>query len=296
VAYVGIVALVLGAAPRADAGLRTQVGEAVIENLQIGHSYSLKDLANLNLIVMNTGEEGVDLQMDVLLPETVELRLDAEAIPDVAWVTLTPAFFSMSAGGQAEAEIRIAIPDDPAYLGRRFQFTVWSHTIPRGGGMFLAYGLKTRIIFTIDPNPPAGDALPAAGGANVQFALQPEEIHLDRLTAGTVFDVAGDGGHLLEVTNHGKEAQTLHLKSRRVRGSLATLTPGYEDTPDPSFLRFSQDEITVGPGETKKVKLYVEFPSGKKYAGHRYMFLIHGTTVGGRVTTGVYSRLYASVE
>lgn len=288
-------AVVATLAPQAGAGLATQVGEAVIENLQIGHSYSLKDLANLNLIVTNTGEEEADLQMDVLLPETSELRLTAEVIPDLSWITLTPAFFTLSPGAQAEAEIRVSIPDNPSYLGRTFQFTIWSHTLPRGGGMALAYGLKTRILFSIDPVAPDFDDQASAGGASVQFSLVPEEFHLDRLTPGVAFDVAKEGGRVLTVTNTGSQPQTLKLRSRKVLGSLATLTPGYQDTPDASFLRFSDDEITVAPGDSKTVELFVEFPPDRKYAGHRYMFLIHGTTSGGRVTTGVYSRLYAEL-
>ena len=293
---IGALVLVACAMSQARAGLSTQVGEAVIENLQIGHSYSLKELANLNLIVTNTGDEAADLKMDVLPPETSELRLKSEIIPDISWITLTPAFFTLSPGGQAEAEIRLAIPDDPAYLGRMFQFTIWSHTLPGGGGMFLAYGLKTRIIFSIDPTRPQFDDDVRPGGASVQFALQPEEIHLQEITPGVAFDVSRDGGRVLTVTNTGRETQTLTLKSRRVMGSLASLSPGYEDTPDASFLKFSADEITVGPGETRTVNLYVQFPPDHKYAGHRYMFLIHGTTSGGRVTTGVYSRLYAAVQ
>jgi hypothetical protein len=124
----------------------------------------------------------------------------------------------------------------------------------------------------------------------------PEEIHLDKITPGALFDVAADGGRVLEITNHGEETQTLALNSRRVHGSLATLTPGYEDTPDASFLQFSDNEVTVAPGETKTVNLYLTFPPSQKYTGHRYMFVIHGTTVGGRITTGVYSRLYATLE
>jgi hypothetical protein len=289
-------AIALAGAGEAAAGLRTQVGEAVIENLQIGQEYSLKELANLDLIVMNTGEEEVDLRMDVLIPEPVELKLNAEAVPDISWATLTPSDFTLGPSGQAEAEIRLAIPYEPAYLGRTFQFTIWSHTIPRGGGMALAYGLKTRIIFTIATEIP--DDAPAAttAAASVDFALQPEDIHVDGVTPGVEFNMATDGGRVLKITNRGDEPQTLNLKSRKVLGSLATLTPGYEDAPDASFLRFSEDKVIVGPGETRTVKLFLDFPAGPKYSGHRYMFVIHGTTTGGRVTTGVYSRVYAAVE
>jgi len=55
-------------------GLSTQLGEVVIENLQIGQTYNLKQLANLRLIVTNTSDYSVDLRMDILLPDSSELR------------------------------------------------------------------------------------------------------------------------------------------------------------------------------------------------------------------------------
>ena len=69
---VGLI-LVLLIAPAANAGgLRTHLGEVVVENLQIGQTYNLKDLANLSLMVVNTSEYRVKLQMDVLSPDEVE--------------------------------------------------------------------------------------------------------------------------------------------------------------------------------------------------------------------------------
>jgi hypothetical protein len=282
--------------PAIQAGLSTQIGEAVVENLQIGQSYSLKDLANLNLIVTNTADHEVDLRMDVLLPDPVELRGGAEPIPDVSWLSMTPDFFTLAPGGKAEAEIHLAIPDEERYLGRKFQVTIWSHTLPSGAGMFLAYGLKTRIIFTISADRPTDNVMAGASGASVDFGLLPEEIHLEGITPGQVFDVAAEGGKVLKVTNRGEQAQKLKLKSRRVYGSLATLTEGYEDAPDASFLRFSADEFVLRPGESRSVSLFLEFPDSRKYVGHSYMFVIHGTAEGERVTTGVYSRLYATVN
>ena len=58
-------------------GLRTQLGEVVIENLQVGQRYNLKDLANLKLIVGNTSDYALQLQMDVLVPSPGELKQEA---------------------------------------------------------------------------------------------------------------------------------------------------------------------------------------------------------------------------
>ena len=74
------------------AGLSTQLGEVVVTNLQIGQTYNLRDLANLQMTVRNTGEDNVNLKMDVLKPETRELRQGAAAIPDISWVTLSQDF------------------------------------------------------------------------------------------------------------------------------------------------------------------------------------------------------------
>jgi hypothetical protein len=110
-----VIAAMLCGVSGAEAGLRTQVGEAVIENLQIGQAYSLKDLANLNLIVMNTGEEEVDLQMTVLPPEVVELRLNAEIIPDISWVTHLVSHYTPRWGHGSGFR-----PEDPNHLQHRF--------------------------------------------------------------------------------------------------------------------------------------------------------------------------------
>ena len=132
-------------------GLRTQLGEVVVENLQIGQTYNLADLANLSLRVTNTSDYRVKLRMDVLAPDEVELRHQAQPIPDLSWIALSCDTFYLEAGEEAVSDIMISIPDEEQYLGKRYQFMIWSHTVPSTeGGMFLATGLKSRIIFTTD--------------------------------------------------------------------------------------------------------------------------------------------------
>jgi hypothetical protein len=293
-----LIVIGLGANPVAFAGgLSTQIGEAVIENLQIGQTYNLADLANLYLIVTNSGDAPVDLKMDVQYPDSGQLRLDAAAIPDTSWISLSEDYFVLRAAEKAVSNISISIPHDEKLLGGKYQFNIWSHTVPRdGGGMFLAYGLRTRIIFTIDTVAASADELPMTSSTSLDFSLSPAEIFVENVTPGLEFDVDANAGVVLQITNTGDEEQILGLESRPVRESVTSLASGYRDTPDASYLRFDQSTVTIPPNETRSVRMFLEFPGDETYSGQQYMFVIHAYSQSEGVTSGVYSRLYAAMR
>jgi hypothetical protein len=278
-------------------GLSTQLGEAVIENLQIGQTYNLQQLANLRLIVTNTSDYGVDLRMDILFPDSSELKNGSKPIPDTSWVKLSQNLFKLGPNEKASSDIIISIPDEDQYLGKKYQVTIWSRTLGgSGSGMFLAYGLKTRIIFTIDTvRATASDAV-TSSEASVNFTLKPEEIFLENVELGKIYDVARKTGLVLKITNPSEHEQTFRLEGLTVNNSVATLTKEYEDAPDASYLKFSESSFVLPPKGTKTIKMYLKFPPEKEYSGKKYMFVIHAFTVDEKVTTGVYSRLYASIK
>jgi hypothetical protein len=290
--------LMLAASSSVQAGgLSTQLGEVVIENLQIGQTYNLKQLANLSLIVTNTSDYGVDLRMDVLVPDSGELKNGAEPIPDTSWVDLSQSLFKLGSEEKAISEIMLSIPDDDRHLGRRYQVTIWSHTLGgSGGGMLLAYGLKSRLIFTVDTVRAAAGQVITSSEASVSFTLKPEEIFLENVEPGEVYDVDKQKGLALKITNPGERERTFKLQSLKVSNSVATLTREYQDAPDASYLEFSEDSFTLPPRGTKTVKMYLKFPLQGEYSGKKYMFVIHALAVDEKVTTGVYSRLYASIK
>jgi hypothetical protein len=294
--FLSVLALVVYNVAEAG-GLSTQLGEVVIENLQIGQTYNLKQLANLNLIVTNTSDYGVDLRMDILLPDSSELKKGSDPIPDTSWVKLSQNLFKLAPNEKASSDIIVSIPDDDQYRGKKYQVTIWSHTLGgSGSGMFLAYGLKTRIIFTTDTVRATQNEVVTSSDASVDFTLKPEEIFLDNVKLGKVYDVEKNRGLVLTITNPSEHEQTFNLQSLTVGNSVATLTKEYEDTPDASYLKFSENTFVLPPKGTKTIKMYLKFPPQKEYSGKKYMFVIHAFTLDEKVTTGVYSRLYASIR
>ena len=271
-------------------GLSTTFGEVVIENLKIGQTYSVRQLANIPLTVLNTGDRLVELKMDILRPQESELKKGYEPIPDTSWVSLEQSFFTVEPKGKAETDVFISIPDDERYLGGKYHVWIWSHTV---GGM-IGLGLKSRLLFTISP----GEAEPAEKerdrevGGNLNFDVEPKEIYLHNIEIGKIYNVEKETGITLNVINPNDQEYIYKVRSIRVADSLLELKEGYEDCPESSFLGFSKTEFTVPARGGEKVQMFVSFPNDRTYAGRKYMFVIH-TTQGG---VGSYSRVYTSLS
>ena len=128
------------------AGLTTTFSEVKLENLQAGKTYSAKESAGLALVVVNTGEEAVDLKMELLLPQPSELKEGFAPIPDLSWIKLEKTEFKgIPPNKSAVSDVIISIPDDKQHQGKKYQVFIWSHTLGRRVGV----GLKSKLLFTI---------------------------------------------------------------------------------------------------------------------------------------------------
>ncbi len=279
------------------AGLSTSLGEVVVENLQVGQTYSLKQLANVRLSVANNSDDSVALKMDILSPDSSELRKGSSQIPDISWLKLSPDNFVLGPNEIALSDITLSIPDENRYLGKKYQVAIWSHTVALAGrALSLGLGLKSRIIFTTDTARAPANKIVKSSDASVELVLNPANLFLDDVEPGTAYDPEARKGSVLTVSNHSGHEQLLRLRSLTVGNSVATLTSGYEDAPDASFLRFSENEFVLPAYGTKEVKVYLDFSRRTEYLGKRFMFIIHASVVGEKVSAGVYSRVYASIK
>jgi hypothetical protein len=150
-------------------GLSTNLGEVIIAGLKEGEKYSLKDLANIPLSVVNRGEDTVMVRICALVPDSVELRQRANPIPSADWVSLEADSFVLAPGQMGVSDVFIDIPNGNGLAGRKFQVMLWSRTIP-GPGVLIACGLKSRIIFSIADAATVDDAGSADDGASVKTA------------------------------------------------------------------------------------------------------------------------------
>ncbi len=277
-------------------GLSTPLGEVVIENLQLGQSYNLTQLAGLKLLVTNTSEEAVNLQVDIMSPGEGELKYEAVSIPETDWVRVTQNQFELETKGTAATDIMLSIPNDLKYLGQKFQVMIWSHTMPgQDGGMFLAFGLKSRIIFSI-ANEVVTEPINELSGGRAMLQVSPSNIHASYLNLGQEIDLSEQIGEMVIITNTGSETAVGSLTSRAISTSLVELDANYDEPPSGSVLSFSDNRFELLPGESKEVRMYLELPENCDCQGGNYMFIIHASTENTEVVTGAYSRLYVAVE
>jgi len=278
------------------AGLSTTFGAVSIENLQIGQAYSTQELVNLPLTVVNRSEESVNLQIDILYPSENELVEGYEPIPDISWIQLENNFFAISGGGSATTDVYITIPNEKRYLGKKFQVYLWSHTV--GGEGMIALGLKSKLLFTISPELEkiSEKKLREKPTRKLSFSVLPENIYIEDVELGRKCSIKRLTGLTLKIINPNNNKYIYQLKSVAVKDTLLELKRGYEDTPDPSFLRFSKTKFKVPANGVKDIKMYLEFPEKEEYKAKRYMFVISAEVLGQEVGMKVFARLYVSTQ
>jgi hypothetical protein len=267
------------------AGIRTTFVKVTLDNLRIGNEYNIREMANLPLAVYNTGDQAIDLKVEPTVPLLDELREGYEPIPDVSWILIKQdSFKAVKPDGVAITDVVISIPDAHEHLGKKYQAMVWSHTV--GAGL-IACGLKSEILFSISRT---------EAGAKEDLHVFPTEVFVSDVKAGKVFDVKKKGGGVtLKVFNRSGENKEFEIESIRVADSPLELKEGYIDCPDPGFLVLSDAAFTLREDEDKEIAMRLAFPENELYAGKRYMFAVH-TRVVGEPESGVYSKIYASLE
>lgn len=273
-------------------GLQTYFARVLIENLNIGGTYSTQKLANLPLSVINTGEDAVNLKVETIIPAEGEIEKGYEPIPDKSWVTVQKdIFMDVTSKEPAITDVIITIPDDEQYLGKKFQAFIWSHTFVEQGIGF-GVGLKSKLLFTVSNEPPSKgtaclitEEIPAIGSLN--FKVEPEEIYVENVVCGTLTSCG-----TIAITNLGSQTLSYTIKSITVGTYTMVADKGYEGCPDPAFLKIGEEEIELAGGGKKEVNVAVEFMEKEEYNGKKYMFLLHIT----QNRVGYYTKVFVSLN
>ncbi len=273
-------------------GLRCSVGEVVISNLKIGQTYSLKVLANLPLVLTNTSDRPVHILVDALVPDSSELRMEAQPIPDARWASAAPDSFDLGPKESKTIEMLLNIPDDETLFGRKFQVTFWSHTLAQVGDL-LAYGLNTRVIFSIDKVRDTTSVIPSG---DLSLSLSPATITMDGIVPGREYRLEDLLRKPLIVGNTSTRPLSVELRLLNPEQSATELTPGYADLLAAATVTLASTRISLRPGEQATVTGTVLFSKIGPSAGKKYMCVVAAQVLDLPVRTQIYSRIYAHIE
>ena len=287
--------------PRANAvGIRTKFGVVVVENLQPGRTYNIKELVGLPLRVVNSSDKQVTIKMDIQKPDPETnkgmVAKHFEPIPDLSWIKLSRDFFVVDPGQSAVAEVLITIPDDDKYLGKRYQVDIWSHTI---GKRFANVGLMSNLRITIAKRRMTEEEKIAEAHReeiikNIDFQLLPHTIFIEGVELGKKIDIEKKYKESLKVVNPNNEKFSYRIRTVTAWEAEMGVIPGYEETPSRNFLTFSEKEFSVSSISIRQIKMFLQIPDEEKYKGKRYQFVICVEVLNQPIIYEIYSRLFVS--
>jgi len=277
-------------------GLKSNFGVLFLENLRVGKTYSILNLASEPLRVVNTTDSTLELQIEIGYPSPSDLKRGYEVIPSTSWIRLEKNLFRLEPGQTAVADFHISIPNDDRYIDGRYQFFVWSHVLRRlggRGGTHILPAVKGFICFTVAPiKAGVSDEEAEEIRANLSFSVLPHLIKLQGIEVGKKYDIAQLIGSDVRVINPNDETFTYKMEAITVNKSMMNLTRGYQDCPDPSFLIIDEPVFEVKGNSIRKKKIYLQFPKEDKYRNQNYEFIIYTYVLNQKIISGVYSEVY----
>lgn len=252
--------------------LTANFGEIVVQELRIGYPFSLKERAHLTYIITNPGSKPIEVKIEIKAPLGGKVKKGYEPIPDVSWIKLEKDFFIVNPNEQVSTDIVFNIPKDEKLIDKKYQVSLFPYTFDG----ILRIQVESNILFTISKETEPYPTFLGVNGVKERatFDLEPLEFNLENISLGKKIDIAKVLGKSLKITNTSDRECTFYLNTRQFAGFYADIKQGYVDTPDPHFLSFEQESITIKPNESKQVKLFLKFPDDKKYKGKKYGFLI----------------------
>ena len=134
--------LFMGAERLCAGELSTQFVEVTLDQVQIGQSVRLR----VPLTITNLGANSARIKVDAVTPKPFELRDGYEAIPDPSWIRFERDTFTVEPNETEQTVVILDVPYDVAYLGKRYQVTIFSRSI---SGM-IGVGFRSRVLFSID--------------------------------------------------------------------------------------------------------------------------------------------------
>ncbi|MFH1784293.1 MAG: hypothetical protein ABH868_05305 [bacterium] len=279
----------------AKAGLSTSWGEVILRNVAIGQSYNTRELLNLPLRVTNNGDIDLEIQAEILAPSEVSLKDDYEVIPSTSWIKLGQEYFNIGPQESAVTDVIITIPDDEKYLGKKYQFHIYTHSVGSIG--FMGLGLMSRVLLNIAPV--RADVTPEEISklkANLNFSVNPPALRIHDVEIGKKYDIKKLAGKEFKIINPNEEKFTYKITSIDPKKTVIKPPEDFEICPDPSFLKISKETVQVASDEIKKIKMSLEIPDKEEYKNKKYMFVIYTEVMEQDIPVGKYNMVYITTK
>ena len=240
-------------------GNLTGIARINITGATIGKSYSMNELAGSYYEVTSYLKDTLRIEMEAVVPVKSQLVSDDfEPIPDIFWIKLEEREFTLNYGEKAVTDIMFTIPDDPKYLGKKFQFNISG----RLAGSPYRTAFTTKVLLSISPSRFSVPRLiKELGMDKLEFDLAPRAYSASGIPLGEKIDLSGLTGESFEISNNSDQKYAFKI------------------TAD-DFLFSDESEIVLGPRERKIFHPYVLIPDEKSHRAREFIFTLKAEAIG----------------
>ncbi len=285
----------------AQSMLSTKFADVIMEYVVPGKIYNLRTMRNLPYRVVNSGGGPADVTVQAEIPQANQLKPGYEAVPDLSWVRTVPDKLRLEAGQTGVVDIILQVPDDPQYAGRNFQAHILCRTAdpPPGETTGLAFltALQSRLRFTVGgPGPEEVARLQKQGiYQTLNFTLEPQSQQVPGfLEPGKKISLTKEKGTAVSIINRGAQKLKFSLKSVKPPAEAAP-PAGFENAPDPNWLKIKPGSLKVGGGSMKGPKeLVLEIPDAPEHRGKKYVFVIQAVLSDREIPVEVFGNIYVN--
>lgn len=263
--------------PIYGAGRLTGPGQINISMIRIGQTYSFKKISGFYYEVTNYIEDGLKLGIEPIIPSRNKLAsTEFEPIPDISWVKLEREKFILKYGQKASTNLYLTFPNDPKYLGRKYQFNLRVYTIDYRQSL----SLSTQILLTIsEKRVSVVELIEQMELDKLKFELTPDRCLISNFPLGKKIDLSEFTGKAFKLSNQSEQkyAFTLTVSSSTENSDLEISKCQVGNI---NFLSFDTGEVILEPQKSKKFYPYLLIPDERKYRNKKFIFILKAEVLG----------------
>ena len=273
------------------ASIATNFSDLVLENLELGGFYNLRTLRNCPMVIKNTDNYPIIVEIRLEIPKKINLMPGYEPIPDTEWLKIVPAKYRLGPFEKGSSDVIITIPNDEKLIGRHFQASILTSSLAADmapSQFSVAVGCVTRMRFSVASMGPETLKLEKKRKKmmSLNFEMDPVNITVKQpVPVGRKINLRKETGTRLTLINRSTEPVPLNMLAENT-GKDSDYEPG-----DPKFLIIKPKKLKLKGESMEKLDIYLQIPNEENYKNKKFVFLIKAQ-VQADVPVEVYSKLY----
>lgn len=283
-------------APGRPWAISNNYAQVLIENLRIGNTYSMSELANMPLIIGNSNLFPTKIKIEVISPDPAKLKSGFESLPDLSWISLGESIVTVPAQGEIKTDVKIKIPKKKALLGKKYQVSIRATEMREATGVVVNFSVAGQLLFTIAPVRGSGRAQnKVKTELNLNFTLDPDRLYANDVAVGEQVEVLTGDKKSFQVSNPNDSELTLRIVPLAGDDPMLEIEPEYEVLKDPSCIILPESTLVLPPKTRQEYKISVRIPDGEEHAGKKYQFFV-SFSMGGVQTGTRIMRVFISTK